>query len=345
VISLCLPIPLNLEQEPDLNPHLDALGEVRKNLRKGQMILLESTVPPGLTEETVIPFLETSGFKVGQDFYLAFSPERIDPGNNEYKIHNIPKLVSGPTPSCTEAALAFYKTFISSTIPISSIKVTELARVLENTFRAVNIAFVHEFSEMCDHLGVQVGDVVEAAASKPFGFMPFKPGPGVGGHCVPVAPHYLQWALSRKNYKSKFLHLTEEINSARPAKVIQKIKDILQSIDLSTDCSKIILLGVAYKEEQEDARYSPALSILEGLRKEGVQVSYHDPYVPKVHLWGSDLFSENPEDQWSSYDLVVLHTAHRYFDLPLILKNCRRMLDTKNATRNLQDHREKIIHL
>lgn len=334
-ISICVPTPLGKGKSPDMTCILEAVREIRKYLRKGQTIILESTTYPGTTDEVVLPLLNETGLKVGEDFHLAFSPERIDPGNKTYGLKNTPKIIGGITPNCTEMAQSFYRTFIDRVIAVSSTRAAEMVKILENTFRAINIGLANEIAIMCSHLNVDTWEVIEAAATKPFGFMPFYPGPGLGGHCIPVDPHYLLWKLKSMNYNARFIQLADEINSSMPRWVVEKIETALNDKEKALKNSKILVLGVAYKKDIDDYRESPSLDVIEILRKKGAIVSYNDPLVPELHFNGINLSSVPISSGIDAYDCVVLLTDHSAYSMPRIAEEARLLVDTRNATKGI----------
>src|SRR5216683_3774388 len=283
-ISICVPTPLGKTHEPDISYIISAIKHVRTHLHSGQLIVLESTTYPGTTNEVVLPELESTGLKVGVDFFLAFSPERIDPGNSNFDTRTTPKIVGGITPACTELAQAFYRAAIEQVVPVSSARVAEMAKLLENTFRAVNIGLVNEIAIICEKLHINVWEVIEAAATKPFGFMPFTPGPGLGGHCIPVDPHYLSWKLKTLDYTARFIGLAAEINSSMPHYVVNKISEALNEQYRSFNGATVLVLGVAYKRNVSDVRESPALDIIQALLARKAVVLYNDEYVPSLTL-------------------------------------------------------------
>ena len=283
-VSICVPTPLSKSRDPDISFILSATEEIRKYLHPGQLIVLESTTYPGTTDELIVPELEISGFKVGSDFYVAFSPERIDPGNVSFNTHNTPKIVGGITPECTEIARLFYSAFIERVIPVSSTKCAEMVKLLENTFRSVNIGMVNELAMMCDVLGVDVYEVIDAAATKPFGFSAFYPGPGLGGHCIPIDPHYLAWKLKALNFQARFIGLAAEINGMMPTHRRRHGKRRPQSLLEERSGFKILIMGVAYKKNVSDCRESPALDVMRLLTDKGANLAYNDPFVPSLDL-------------------------------------------------------------
>lgn len=346
MMSICVPTPLNKTKNPDVSFILAAAEEIRKRLRKGQLVVLESTTYPGTTEELIRPMLEQTGLKVGEDFYLAFSPERVDPGNKIYQIRNTPKVIGACTPECLKYAEACYSAIVEQVVGVSSTDAAEMVKLLENTFRAVNIGLVNEVALMCNVLGIDVWEVIDAAATKPFGYMPFRPGPGLGGHCIPIDPHYLSWKLKSLNYYARFIELAGEINSSMPNYVARKVGDALNEAELSVKGSKILMLGMAYKKDIDDVRESPALDVVKLLQVKGAVVSYHDPFVQEVRLNGKTLNnSELTPELVAGADCVVITTDHTDFDYPMILENSRMVVDTRNAfgARGIKD--SKIVKL
>jgi UDP-N-acetyl-D-glucosamine dehydrogenase len=319
------------------------VNEIRRHLRRGQLVILESTTYPGTTEEVVLPALEASGLEVGRDFCLAFSPERIDPGNLHFNTRNIPKVVGGVTPQCTEAARTLYEQVVESVVPVSSTRVAEMVKLLENTFRSVNIGLVNEVALMCARLGVDVWEVIDSAATKPFGFMPFYPGPGLGGHCIPIDPLYLSWKLKTLNYRARFIELAGEINSEMPEYVCARVADALNQKEKSVKGSRILVLGVTYKRDIEDVRESPSLDILRILESRGARVSYNDPHVPALDLNQATLRSVDLVPALREADIVVIVTDHSSYSYPEIVEKARLVLDTRNATRGIVS--EKVLKI
>ena len=308
--------------------------------------MLESTTYPGTTEELILPELEASGLKVGSDFYLAFSPERIDPGNKAFTTRNTPKIVGGVTRECTQIAHLFYSQFIEKVFPVSSTKCAEMVKLLENTFRSVNIGMVNEMAQMCDLLGVDVYEVIDAAATKPFGFIPFYPGPGLGGHCIPIDPHYLAWKLKALNFQARFIELASEINGMMPAVVISLVADGLNRSAKSIRNSKILVLGVAYKKDVSDCRESPALDVMRMLSEKGADLTYNDPYVPMLRLGKNTLESvELSQEAIGKQDCVIILTDHSEYDFKQIAAAARLLIDTRNATKDLHAFTDHIIKL
>lgn len=332
VIVVCVPTPLSKTKEPDLRFIEAATEEVARHLRVGQLVVCESTTYPGTTEELVLPHLRRSGLRAEQDFFLAFSPERVDPGNPTYGISNTPKVVGGLSEAASELACAFYGSFIEQVVPVSSPRAAEMVKLLENTFRAVNIGLINEIAIMCNKLGVDVWEVIDAARTKPFGFMPFYPGPGLGGHCIPVDPLYLGWKLRTLNYRARFIELADHVNSTMPNYVVFRVAATLNDVARSVRGSRILILGMAYKPGVSDVRESPALGVYEQLVGLGALVQYHDPHVASLQLHvgevrSTPLTAELIQEQ----DLIILTTAHPEFDYGLIAERARKVLDTRNA--------------
>jgi UDP-N-acetyl-D-glucosamine dehydrogenase len=336
-ISICVPTPLGKTKDPDLSYVISATESVTERLRAGQLVLLESTTYPGTTEEVVLPTLEKSGLEIGKDFFLAFSPERVDPGNPVYGVKNTPQVVVGVTPTCTELAAALYNRSIDTVVPVSSPASAETAKLLENTFRSVNIGLVNEIAIMCDRMGIDVWEVIDAAATKPFGFMRFYPGPGLGGHCIPIDPLYLSWKLRTLDYKARFIELAGEVNSEMPSYVLSKIVTGLNDHRKAVNGSKVLVVGVAYKKDIDDTRESPAFDIINLLKARGAEVAYHDPFVPKLKINGEVLESVALESD--SYDCAVITTDHSGIDYGKVVKDFPLVIDTRNATREFpSDH-------
>ena len=342
-ISICVPTPLSKGKDPDMSFIVGAITEVKKRLRSGHVVILESTTYPGTTEEVVRPLLEKSGLKAGVDFHLAFSPERIDPGNQQYRLANTPKIIGGLTPVCTEVVQRYYATFIEKVIPVSGPKTAEMVKLLENTFRAINIGLANEIAIMCNHFGIDTWEVIEAAATKPFGFMPFFPGPGLGGHCIPVDPHYLVWKLKSMNYNTRFIQLADEINSSMPHLVVEKIAAALNDRKKPVKDSKVLVLGVAYKKDIDDYRESPSLEVITLLRQRGASVSYNDPHVPRLKSNELDLFSHPLTEEIGQFDCVALLTNHSAYEIKKIVAESQLVVDTRNATKGIRS--EKIFKI
>jgi UDP-N-acetyl-D-glucosamine dehydrogenase len=339
-VSICVPTPLAKTGDPDVSYIVSATASVKKGLRPGQLVVLESTTYPGTTRELLLPELEAGGLKAGTDFFLCFSPERVDPANPVWHIKNTPKVIGGVTASCTVVGRALYERFIDKLVPVSSCEVAELTKLLENTFRSVNIGLVNETAIVADRLGVDVWEIIDAASTKPFGYMRFTPGPGLGGHCIPVDPHYLSWKMRTLHYKTRFIDLASEINAEMPAFVVGKVRSALNNHRKPVRGSKVLLLGVAYKKNIDDVRESPALDVMRLLMADGAQVEYHDPYVPRVNEDGN--WSESvdlTEERLASSDAVVILTDHSDFDVAWILRHSRILVDTRNATAALPESR------
>jgi UDP-N-acetyl-D-glucosamine dehydrogenase len=332
VVSICVPTPLSKTRDPDVSYILAASKSVADALRRGQLILLESTTYPGTTREVMLPALEAAGLEVGKDFHLCFSPERVDPGNTTWTTKNTPKVVGGITKACTEAGAKFYERFLDTIVPVSSAEAAEMTKILENTFRAVNIGLANETALIADRLGVDVWEVIDAAATKPFGFMKFTPGPGLGGHCIPIDPHYLSWKMRTLNYKTRFIELASEINSEMPHFVVGKVREALNRNRKSVNGSHVLVLGVAYKKDISDVRESPALDVLRLLEADGAVTSYHDPYVPELHEEGHALESiELTERALAEADAVVILTDHSSFDYRWIAEKANVLVDGRHA--------------
>jgi UDP-N-acetyl-D-glucosamine dehydrogenase len=344
-ILVCVPTPLGKTREPDVSYIRKAVEDISATLKKGQLIALESTTYPGTTEELFLPELEKAGLKVEEDFFLAFSPERVDPGNKVWQTHNTPKVVGGHGEASTKLAAALYGSFIETVVPVSGTQTAEMVKLLENTFRMVNIGLINEVAIMCSKLGVDVWEVIKAASTKPFGFMPFYPGPGLGGHCIPVDPLYLGWKLRTLNYRARFVELADHVNSTMPNYVVFRAAAALNDQSKSIRGAKILLLGMAYKADVSDVRESPALPIAEQLLKLGAQLDYTDPHVPQVRLKGIEMKSCSlTQEGLEEYDLVIALTAHNEFDLPWIAKHASRILDTRDAFQAIED-RNGIVKL
>ncbi len=335
-IIICVPTPLGKTKDPDLEMVVNATRQIGERLRAGQLVVLESTTYPGTTEELILPLLSGRGFTVGESFFLAFSPERVDPGNAKYGTRNTPKIIGGMTPACTRLALALYAKAIETVIPVSSTKTAEMVKLLENTFRSVNIGLVNEVALMCERLGVDVWEVIDAAASKPFGFMPFYPGPGLGGHCIPIDPLYLSWKLKTLNYRARFIELAGEINSEMPEHVCDRIARALNDREKSVKGSRILILGVTYKRDVDDVRESPALDILRILESRGARISYNDPHVPELQWNGTVLRSAELMPAVRAADMVVIVTDHTVYPYREIVDGAAAILDTRNATRGIR---------
>jgi UDP-N-acetyl-D-glucosamine dehydrogenase len=332
LISVCVPTPLSKTRDPDVSYVLAATDSLAHAIRPGQAIVLESTTYPGTTRELLLPKLEEGGLKVGADFFLAFSPERVDPGNSTWHTRNTPKVVGGITETCLQVVLALYEPVFDVLVPVSSPEAAELAKLLENTFRTVNIGLANEMAIVCDKLGVDVWEVIDAAATKPFGFMKFTPGPGLGGHCIPIDPHYLAWKMRGLNYKTRFIDVAGEVNSEMPVFWARKVADRLNEEAIAIRGSNILVIGVAYKKDTDDIRESPALDIINLLRKQGAHVRYHDPNVAEVRDDGDVLRSVTfTREAVRTADCVVLATDHSDLDYDLLRAEARVFVDTRNA--------------
>ncbi|NIR42497.1 MAG: nucleotide sugar dehydrogenase [Gemmatimonadetes bacterium] len=331
-ICICVPTPLNKTGDPDVSFIMTAANSLQRTVRAGQLVVLESTTYPGTTRELLLPALAGTRLEVGKDFFLAFSPERVDPGNPVYKIHNTPKVVGGITADCAECANRLYSTIIEQVILVSSTEAAELTKLLENTFRSVNIALANEMAIVCDKLDVDVWEVIEAAATKPFGFMKFTPGPGLGGHCIPVDPHYLSWKMKTLDYKTRLIELASEINAEMPRYVSEKVADLLNDHGRPVRGSRVVVVGAAYKPDTNDTRESPALDIIRLLAEKGAEVIYHDPMVPNLRHEGQDIESMPlDEKRLAGADVVVIVTDHTDIDYDLIRRSGRPVLDTRNV--------------
>lgn len=337
-ISICVPTPLRKTKDPDMSYVIESVEAIAQIAHEGMLIVLESTTYPGTTEEIIVPKLLQNGFEVGENIFVAFSPERIDPGNQKFNVRNTPKVVGGVTPQCTRIVESLYATIVETVFPVSSPTAAEMVKLLENTFRAVNIGLVNEVALMCEKLGVNVWEVIEAANTKPFGFMPFYPGPGLGGHCIPIDPHYLSWKLKTLNYTARFIELASEINTGMPVHVVNKVMTALNDDCKSVKGSRVVVLGVAYKRDVEDVRESPALDILGLLRARGAQVVYHDPHVPSLRLEHEGevtLESVAYDDALlEEADAVVIVTDHSSYDWQHVVDHSKLVIDTRNALKS-----------
>jgi UDP-N-acetyl-D-glucosamine dehydrogenase len=335
-INICVPTPLRKTKDPDMSYIVSAVEAIAKHLHKGMLIVLESTTYPGTTEEVVQPLLEATGLKAGVDFFLAFSPERVDPGNPMFHTHNVPKVVGGLTPECSRLAGALYGSAIETIVPVSSTRVAEMVKLLENTFRAVNIGLVNELALMCDKMNIDVWEVVDAAKTKPFGFMAFYPGPGLGGHCIPIDPFYLSWKAKQTGFDPRFIELAGHINGGMPHYVVEKVAEALNTKRKAINGSKILIAGIAYKRDIDDMRESPALDVMGLLHSKGALVSYADPYVPEVHGrdWSGrvDLKAVDvARGSIAQYDCVVIVTDHKTFDYDALVEEADIIVDSRNA--------------
>jgi UDP-N-acetyl-D-glucosamine dehydrogenase len=359
-VLICVPTPLDERREPDLSYVENTALAIAPNLQRNQLIVLESTTYPGTTEELVLPILEkgglkcpidrgTSGAEVTTDFYLAFSPEREDPGNKQFGLAQIPKVVGGINPASGRAAAGLYAQIVSKVVPVSSTRAAEMVKLLENIFRCVNIALVNELKQLSLRMGLDIWEVIDSAATKPFGFMPFYPGPGLGGHCIPVDPYYLSWKAREYDFATRFIELAGEINTEMPYHVVNAVGAALNERQKSIKGSKVLLLGVAYKKDVDDLRESPSLKLLELLTERGAQLEYNDPYFPALHRMRHYDFSnmrsvELTPERLGSYDCVLIATDHSSYDYEAIVRHSKLVVDTRNATRKLKGAREKIVH-
>lgn len=342
-ISICVPTPLRKTKDPDLSFVIESAEALAAHLKPGALVILESTTYPGTTEEAVLPILEAGGKKVGKDFFLCFSPERVDPGNEKYGTRQIPKVIGGMTPTCTEVGAAYYGRVMDTVVPVSSTRVAEMVKLLENTFRMINIGLANEMALMCDRMDIDVWEVIDAAATKPFGFMPFYPGPGLGGHCIPVDPHYLSWKIKQTGYEPRFIELASEINGKMPEFIVEKVQAALNQVCKSVNGSKIHILGVAYKRDISDVRESPALDIIGLLQRLGGEVSYSDEFVPQIDLGATELSARPVSPSVGEADCVVVVTDHSGIDYGQVVADSQLIVDSRNALRDFDD--AKIVRL
>ena len=345
-IVICVPTPLTAAREPDMSYIIQTAEALAPYVRRGQLYVLESTTYPGTTNEVLRPILERGGLKAGVDFYLAFSPEREDPGNKNFNTKTIPKIVGGYTPACLEAAQALYSSALKDTVAVSSPEVAELAKLLENIFRCVNIALVNELKMLCDRMKIDVWEVIHAASTKPFGFMPFFPGPGLGGHCIPIDPFYLTWKAREFEFHTKFIELAGEVNTEMPRYVVNRTMEALNAQKKTLNGANVLVLGVAYKKDIDDFRESPSLRVISLLNEKGAKVEYYDPFIPRLekgHGFNYDMSSVNLSDEkLASYDAVMILTDHSAVDYNKLVETSQLVIDTRNACKNVQK-REKII--
>jgi UDP-N-acetyl-D-glucosamine dehydrogenase len=333
-INIAVPTPLRKTKDPDMSYIVSACQAIAKYFGPGKLVILESTTYPGTTDELVLPMLERPGLKVGEQFFLCFSPERVDPGNPRFQTANIPKVVGGITPACTRLGALFYSQALETVVPVSSTSVAEMVKLLENTFRMINIGLVNEMALMCDRMGINVWEVIDAAATKPFGFMPFYPGPGLGGHCIPIDPFYLSWKTKQAGIEARFIELAGYINGQMPHFVVDKIQNALNDYSKPLRGSHVHILGVAYKRDIDDVRESPALDIILLLERRGARITYSDPYVPQLQLDGHSLAAQDAEALSEEADCVVIVTDHASFNYPAILERAKLVVDTRNALKN-----------
>ncbi len=346
-ISICVPTPLDTHFEPDLRYVVATADDIAKTLRKGQLIILESTTYPGTTEEILLEKFAKTGLKVGVDYFLAFSPEREDPGNAKFTIRTIPKVVGGMTEKCSELTKQYYGTIFDRVVPVTKPAVAELSKLLENIFRSVNVALVNELKMLCDRMDIDVWEVIDAAATKPFGFMPFYPGPGLGGHCIPIDPFYLTWKAREYGMSTRFIELAGEINTAMPRYVVTRIMEALNQHEKALRGSRVLILGAAYKQDVDDMRESPSLRLIELLQSHGAKVEYNDPHIPKLpklRHYKLDMQSVPlTEKSLARFDCVVVATAHSAYDYDFIVKHAPLVVDTRNATKAVKKYRKKIV--
>jgi len=341
-INICVPTPLRKTKDPDMSFIVSSCKKIAKHLHSGMLVILESTTYPGRTDELVLPIFSRPDLQVGRDFFLCFSPERVDPGNPRYQTANIPKVVGGCTSACTGMGSLFYAQALQQVVPVSSTRVAEMIKLLENTFRMINIGLVNEIALMCNHMDINVWEVIDAAATKPFGFMPFYPGPGLGGHCIPIDPFYLSWKSKQAGIEARFIELAGYINGQMPQFVVDKIQDALNNVSKPVRGSRVHIFGVAYKRNIEDVRESPALDVLMLLKRRGAVLSYSDPYVPVLRLDNVNLIAQ-PEEAAAAADCVVVVTDHSAFDYRALAERARLIVDTRNALKGIQS--EKIVRL
>jgi UDP-N-acetyl-D-glucosamine dehydrogenase len=346
VVIICVPTPLRKSKDPDISYVLAAATETAAHFQPGQLVILESTTYPGTTQELLLPLFEARGAVVGENFFLAFSPERIDPGNRKFRLRDIPKVVGGVTPACTRLAALLYRQIVDKVVEVSSPKVAELAKLYENVFRNVNIALANEFALMCRRLDVNTREVIEAAATKPFGFLPFYPGPGIGGHCIPIDPGYLAWKMRLNGYEARFIHLADEVNRGMPDYVVDLVAEELNKRRQAVNGARVLVLGVAYKRGVGDTRESPALEVLARLRHRGAQISYADPYVPSLEVEGTVLEAiELTDAQLTTSDCVVILTDHTDFDYRRVVARASLVVDTRNATWGISAPAGRVVVL
>lgn len=345
-IAVCVPTPLDGYMQPDISDVVKTTKDIARFLEKGKLVVLESTTYPGTTREVIKPILESTGLKAGKDFFLAFSPERVDPGNKLYNVSNTPKVVGGVTPNCTEVAAAFYGNILGNGVcKVSSPEVAEMEKILENTYRNINIAMVNEMAIMCNKMGIDVWEVIDAASTKPYGFTPFYPGPGVGGHCIPIDPFYLTWKAREYGYHTRLIELAGEINNYMPEFVLERSMKILNRFGKALKGAKILVMGAAYKQDVDDIRQSPAVEVMKHLRRNGAVIKYNDPYIPALVIEGDELCSiQLTSEALHDADLVIIATKHSVYDYIFIQKNARFVFDTKNAMRDVKQ-RDNIERL
>jgi UDP-N-acetyl-D-glucosamine dehydrogenase len=346
IVNVCVPTPLTRTKDPDISFMARAVEQIKERLHPGTLVILGSTTYPGTTDELFVPALEETGLKVGDDFAVAFAPERIDPANTTFKVKNVPKVVGGTTPLCTQLACKVFDTVFETTVPVTSTRAAEMVKLLENTFRAINIGLVNEVALMCERLGLDVWEVIDAAATKPYGFMRFLPGPGLGGHCIPVDPSYLSWKMKSLNFSARFIDLATEINSRMPEHVVDRIADLLNEDRLAVNGARVLVLGVAYKRDVGDMRESPAIDVIGMLARKGASVRYHDPYVPECEIDGVRYKNTDlTDDALAASDIVVILTDHGAIDYRHVVERASRVYDTRNATASIRGYSDKITKL
>ena len=336
-INICVPTPLRKTKDPDMSFIVSSCQEIAKYFHAGTLVILESTTYPGTTDELMLPMFERDDLKIGEHFFLCFSPERVDPGNPQYQTKNIPKVVGGITPACTQIGALFYQQALDTVVPVGSTRVAEMVKLLENTFRMINIGLANEIALMCDRMGINVWEVIDAAATKPFGFMPFYPGPGLGGHCIPIDPFYLSWKTKQAGIEARFIELAGYINGSMPHFIVDKIQNALNDHSKALKGSHVHVLGVAYKRDIDDVRESPALDIIHLLGKRGATVTYSDPWVPKLRADGvvPDMDSQDVDASVAKADCVLIVTNHKSFDYPKIVASAKLIVDTRNALKGM----------
>jgi UDP-N-acetyl-D-glucosamine dehydrogenase len=342
-VNICVPTPLRKTKDPDMSYIVSACQQIASRLHAGMLLILESTTYPGTTDELLLPMFETSGLRAGRDFFLCFSPERVDPGNPVYQTANIPKVVGGVTPACTRMGALFYEQALARVVPVSSTQVAEMVKLLENTFRMINIGMVNELAMMCYRMGIDVWEVIDAAATKPFGFMPFYPGPGLGGHCIPIDPFYLSWKTRQAGIEARFIELAGYINGQMPHFVVDRVQNALNDRGKALKGAHVHILGVAYKRDIDDMRESPALDVMHLLQRRHARFTYSDPYVPELRADNLELRSEPPLEASARADCVLIITNHAAFDYAAILEKASLIVDTRNALKGFAS--EKIVRL
>lgn len=345
-VCIAVPTPLDIYKQPDLSYVVNSTKNVAKHLKRGMLIVLESTTYPGTTDEVIKPILEEGGLKCGEDFFLAFSPERVDPGNKEYNTKNTPKVVGGCTTGCTEVAGTLYRSVLDGEImEVSSPAVAEMEKILENTFRNINIALANEMAILCKRMGIDVWEVIEAAKTKPYGFMPFYPGPGLGGHCIPLDPFYLEWKAKEYDYHTKLIETSGIINDSMPEFVVENVMKLLNGHKKALNGSKVLVMGAAYKKDIDDMRESPTLKVLEILEKNGADIMINDPYIPSFKHKGIEYISVDWQNEITNADIVIITTDHSCYDYEFMVEKAKLLYDTRNATKNVKKNRDKINKL